>query len=168
MALTDKQLNFINEYIKDMNASAAYLRAGYNCSEEAARRAASRLLTNVDVQDEIKRRTDKIAQDSDISVQWVLTSFKEIAERCMQAVEVTDREGNSTGEYRFDSSGANKALENIGKYLGMFTDKVKMDMSGTMHSTMQDVTGLSPEERRARIDELNRRRGNGTHSAAGG
>lgn len=131
MALSDKQMNFVNEYMKDMNASAAYLRAGYNCSEEAARRAASRLLTNVDVQDEIRTRTDKIAQESDISVQWVLKSFKEIAERCMQAEPIIDKESGDVVEYRFDSSGANKALENIGRYLGMFNDKLKVDATVT-------------------------------------
>lgn len=38
MALSEKQMNFVNEYMKDMNGTAAYLRAGYNCTEEAARR----------------------------------------------------------------------------------------------------------------------------------
>jgi phage terminase small subunit len=78
---------------------------------------------------------------------------------------LADKEGNIV-EWRFDSSGANKALESIGKHLGMFTDKVKMDMSGGLNNTNQDLTGMTPEERRARIEELNRRRGNGAHSAS--
>lgn len=126
MALAEKHQKFVDEYMKDMNGTAAYLRAGYNCSEEAARRAASRLLTNVDVQDEIRTRQDKMQQESDITVQWVLNNFKSIAERCMQAEAILDRDGNETGEYKFDSSGANKALENIGKHLGMFKDKVEL------------------------------------------
>jgi hypothetical protein len=46
--------------------------------------------------------------------------------------------------------------------------KDRVESNNTNHNTTQDITQLSPEERRARIDELNRRRGNGTHSAAGG
>ncbi|KOS00980.1 terminase small subunit, partial [Paenibacillus polymyxa] len=108
MPLTDKQMNFVNEYMKDMNATAAYLRAGYQCSEEAARRAASRLLTNVDVQDEIGQRQDKIREESDISVKWVLENLKYVAERCMAPEPLTDKEGKII-EWKFDSSGANKA-----------------------------------------------------------
>ncbi|MBJ3885608.1 hypothetical protein JGC86_23360 [Salmonella enterica subsp. enterica serovar Kentucky] len=31
-----------------------------------------------------------------------------------------------TGEYEFDSAGANKALENIGKHIGFFDNKHKL------------------------------------------
>lgn len=31
-----------------------------------------------------------------------------------------DKEGNETGEYRFDSAGANRALELLGRHLGMW------------------------------------------------
>lgn len=47
-----------------------------------------------------------------------------------------------------------------------WTDKQQIESNNTNHNTNQDITKLSPEERRARIDELNRRRGNGTHSSA--
>lgn len=43
-------------------------------------------------------------------------------------------------------------------------DKQEMTMSGGLHNT---VTDLTPEERRARINELNRRRGTGTAPATG-
>lgn len=130
MALTDKQMNFVNEYMKDMNATAAYLRAGYTCTEEAARRAASRLLTNVDIQSEIGQRTDKMQEDSGISVQWVLENMKYVAERCMTPEPMVDKEGNIV-EWRFDSSGANKALDSIARHLGMFNDKLQVNATVT-------------------------------------
>jgi phage terminase small subunit len=109
----------------------------YGCSEEAARKNGSRLMTNDDIRSEIERRQQeinkKVEEETEISVKWVLDSFKSIAERCMTAEPVLDREGNETGEYKFDSSGANKALENIGKHLGMFTDKLKLDVSGQVN-----------------------------------
>jgi len=48
-----------------------------------------------------------------------------------------------------------------------WTDRQQVESTNTNHNMTQDITQLSPEERRARIDELNRRRGNGTHSASG-
>lgn len=126
MALTDKQSRFIDEYMIDMNGAAAYLRAGYNCNEATARANASRLLTNANISAEIAKRQQKLQQDTGISVQWVLSNLKWVAERCMAPEPLVDKEGNII-EWRFDSSGANKALESIGKHLGMFTDKVKLE-----------------------------------------
>lgn len=56
------------------------------------------------------------------------------------------------------------ALDSIARHLGMFVDKV--ESNNTNNNLNQDVGGLSAEERRARIDELNRRRGNGANSAS--
>ncbi|MGK9252377.1 terminase small subunit [Paenibacillus humicus] len=58
-----------------------------------------------------------------------------------------------------------KALENVARHLGMFKDKI--EVSGGLDNTAQDIGNLSPEQRRARIDELNRRRGIGTDRAPG-
>lgn len=128
MALTDKQERFVNEYVIDLNATAAYKRAyGSNLTEGAASAAASRLLKNVKVQDEIDKRIQERAKDTGITVNYVLSSLKNVADRCMQAEPVYDKEGEPTGEYRFDASGANRALELLGKHLKMFTDKVESD-----------------------------------------
>ena len=71
---------------------------------------------------------------------YVLKNLKSVAERCMQAEEVLDREGNPVfiqgpdGEYapqyKFDQAGATKSLELIGKHVGMFNDKVKHEHTG--------------------------------------
>lgn len=134
MALTDKQVKFINEYMIDMNATAAYQRAGYTAEGNSAEASACRLLRNVKIQQELNIRQQKMQEEAGLSVQWVLDKLRTIAERCMQAEAVLDREGNPTGEYKFDSSGANKAVENIGKHFSMFKDKV--EHSGNMGVTI--------------------------------
>lgn len=131
MALTDKHMKFVDEYMIDMNAAAAYRRAGYDCNEATARANSSRLLTNANIVAEIDKRQQKLQEDTGISVQWVLNNFKAVAERCMQAEPMFDRETGDIVEYRFDSSGANKALESIGRHLGMFNDKLKVDATVT-------------------------------------
>ena len=167
MALKGKHVLFVNEYLISQNVTSAYQKA-YGCSEDAARKNGGRLMANEGIRSEIERRqqqiTEQVEKDAGISVQWVLDSLKTVADRCMQAEPMFDKEGNIV-EYRFDSSGANKAIENIGRYFGMWNDKMKVDANNNNLNT--DLTGLSPSERRARIDELNRRRGNGTHSASG-
>lgn len=146
MALNAKHILFVNDYMISQNVTESYKKV-YGCSEEAARKNGSRLMTNDDIRSEIERRQKKINEQVEektgISVQWVLDSFKSIAERCMQAEAVTDREGNPTGEYKFDSAGANKAVESIGKYLGMFKEKV--EHSGSLGVTIvNDIPRRKP------------------------
>ena len=47
----------------------------------------------------------------------------ENAERALQHVAVLDKERKPTGEYRYDGSVANRALELLGKQQGMFIDR---------------------------------------------
>ena len=57
--MTAKQMRFCDEYLVDLNATQAAIRAGY--SEKTARSQGQRLLTNVDIQKEIeKRKTDRV------------------------------------------------------------------------------------------------------------
>lgn len=57
--MTARQLMFCEEYLTDLNATQAAIRAGY--SEKTAEQTASRLLTNVKVQEYIqKRKKDRI------------------------------------------------------------------------------------------------------------
>lgn len=142
MALTNKQMNFVNEYMKDMNATAAYRRAGYRAKGNAAEVNASRLLSNAKVQAEIAKRTEELKKKSDLTVEWVINELKK---NHLRAIEL--------GEM----SASNKALELLGRHLGAFMDKVAV--SGNLHTTQTDLTEMSPEERRARIDELISRRG---------
>jgi len=109
---------FCAEYRTDFNGTQAAIRAGY--SPKTALSQASRLLTNVKVQDEIKRLQDEKIQATGVTAEYVINSLKNVANRCMQEEAVVDREGNPTGEYQFAHSGANKALELLGKTIGVF------------------------------------------------
>lgn len=69
MSLTPKQQRFVAEYLVDLNATAAYIRAGYAARGNAAEVNASRLLRNaqvsLSVQDAMKERETRthITQD---------------------------------------------------------------------------------------------------------
>jgi hypothetical protein len=55
---------------------------------------------------------------------WVLARLRENVERSMQVVEVNSRSGKPTGVFKYDGMVANRALELLGKELGMFRDAV--------------------------------------------
>lgn len=74
----------------------------------------------------------------------VLRRLNQVADRCMQAEEVRDRQGNPTGEYQFDSAGANRSLELLGKYHKLFTEKVEATgKDGGPIRTTDETPGLT-------------------------
>ena len=119
--LTDKQMKFCEEYLIDLNATQAAIRAGY--SETSARQLASEMLTKHNIQDYIAQRQAELREKTLISTEWVVKRLKEISDRCMQAEPVMIRTEDGmveSGEYKFDSSGANKATELLGRHIGIF------------------------------------------------
>jgi phage terminase small subunit len=138
--LTPKQARFVAEYLKDLNAKQAATRAGY--SEKTAEVQGCRLLRNVQVAQAVEvghaKQLAKAESDAAVSKAWVLSRLKENAERAMQAVPVTDNEGNETGEYTWQPNAANRSLELIGKELGMFVERKRL--------TIEDLRELSTEE----------------------
>jgi phage terminase small subunit len=143
--LTEKQKRFADEYLVDLNAKQAAIRSGY--SAKTAEQQASRLLSNVKVQEYIQNKQKKLEIKTELTAQWVLDNLKAVAERCMQAEPLLTRVGNQweeSGEYTFQAAGANKALELIGKHLGMFTDK--LDIKSNNLNLNADITQLSDTE----------------------
>jgi len=59
----------------------------------------------------------------------------------MQAVPVLDKQGEPTGEYTYQGAVANRALELIGKHLGMFIDR---DPRGDKPVQITQVTVVLP------------------------
>ncbi|ELI8281142.1 terminase small subunit [Yersinia enterocolitica] len=120
--LTPKQELFCREYLKDLNATQAAIRAGY--SEKTAQVQSSRLLSNVMVQQRVSElaaeRNSRVGIDAD----YVLRQAVKLHERCMQEVEpITDRRGEEIIDedgktiFGFDAKGAVAALKLIGEHV---------------------------------------------------
>ena len=63
--ITQRQENFCGEYLIDLYASQAAIRAGY--SKRTAEALASRLLRNVNIRSRIKELQDKVFEDGMMS-----------------------------------------------------------------------------------------------------
>ena len=124
--MTDKQSIFVQEYLKDLNATQAALRAGY--SHKTAYSIGQRLLKNVEVSTAIHSAMSERQKRANLTADYVLENLNEIAQRCMQKSPVMvkgeqaiDDEGRHI--WTFDAKNALRALELIGKHIGMFNDK---------------------------------------------
>jgi len=145
MALSAKQARFVDEYLVDLNATEAAKRAGY--SERSAHVQGSRLLENASVSRAIRERQADRAERTEIDQDWVIDRLVRVTERCMQAEPVMDKRGDQVetetpdGErakaFMFDSKGANGALQLLGRHLGMFNDKLDVNMSGDLSTRLQ-------------------------------
>ncbi|WP_182342606.1 terminase small subunit [Comamonas koreensis] len=69
-ALTPKQQAFVDEYLVDLNATQAAIRAGY--SAKTAHEQASRLLANVKVSDAVADAKKARSERTKIDADWVL------------------------------------------------------------------------------------------------
>lgn len=142
--LTDKQELFCKEYLVDMNATRAAKAAGY--SEKTAQKIGSENLSKPDIQAYLKQimqaRSDKLKIDAE----WVLNSAKQIFDRCMQHEPVIVS-GEPTGEYKFDSTGANKALDTIGKHVDVQAFLTKTEAKVTVTDDFDSLlSGLDDKD----------------------
>ena len=159
--LTSKQAAFVDEYLIDLNATQAYYRAGYRAkNDEIAASNAVRLKGNEKVSRAIEKALADRSVRTQITADYVIQNLQEVAARCMQKTPVmyfdkVDRcmkqatevvidaatgEKKELGVWTFDSTGANRSLELMGKHLGMFVDRKEIK---------HDFTEVSDEELRA-------------------
>jgi hypothetical protein len=130
MPLTPKRQRFVLEYMVDLNATQADLRAGY--AKSGARTEGARLLANADVQTAIAERTTALAEKAEVSPEWVLTQLRNVVDN--PAARDADRI---------------RASELIGKHLGMFTERVHHTAS-----FVRPELAAIPADQLARLQEL--------------
>ena len=141
--LTAKQSRFIDEYLRDLNATQAAIRAGY--SQNTAYRIGWENLRKPQIALAVNQKREIVQERNELSQDWVIAKLVANAERAMQAEPVRDNKGNETGEYTYQGNVANKALELLGKYLGIpgFAATITND------NRSLNLNGLSVEELKA-------------------
>lgn len=147
--LTPKQLRFVDEYLVDLNATQAAIRAGY--SAKTANEQGARLLANVSVQAALSERMKAREQRTEITQDMVVAELAKIAFSDQRKVmmwgpsgvklrdseslteddaaivsEVSETITAAGGSLKLKTHDKVKALELLGKHLGMFKDKVEI------------------------------------------
>lgn len=125
--LTAKQELFCTEYLIDLNATQAAIRAGY--SENTASVIGSENLAKPYIAEYIAVLRAELSAETLVDAKYVINGLLEVHKRCLQAEPVMVRgdEGmEESGEFKFEHSGANKSLELLGKHLGLFVEKKEL------------------------------------------
>lgn len=164
--LTKKQRLFVREYLVDLNATQAAIRAGY--SAKTAHSAGPRMLTNVGVQAAIQEAMGKRAEKLELSADTVLRElarvaladvgqaydengqlkpFSEMPEDVRRSISyVEDTEMGRKARF-WDKT---KALDLLGKHLKLFTEVSSVELSGPGGKPLvAGVVILPPEEAEA-------------------
>lgn len=172
MALNERQRRFVEEYLVDLNATQAALRAGY--SQKTAYSQVQRLLKNAEIAAAVKKRTDARIKRTDITADFVLTELMKIAAanltdfitigkrnrisiiptRDIPADKLAALSGikkGKNGELEIKTHDKLRALEMLMKHLGLF-DKPDGDDENALAEFLK-ATAPSPEDIEALYEE---------------
>ncbi|MEN9060016.1 terminase small subunit [Ponticoccus litoralis] len=162
MSLTAKQARFVEEYLIDLNATQAAIRAGY--SARTAKSQGQRLLTNVDVERALTEAQAARSQRTQIKADWVLSRLADEAVADLADIYTADgqlrpihewpliwRQGLITGvdveEMRVDGEAVGhirkvkisdriKRIELIGKHVDVQAFREQVEQTGAITFTV--------------------------------
>lgn len=149
--LTDKQQRFVDEYLIDLNATQAAIRAGY--SVKTANEQGSQNLAKLSIQQAIAERMAERSRRTGVNQDRVVLELAKIA--FVKMTDIVDSEGNikenaaeddlaciESVKYKHSDTDTGyseerevkiasklKALELLGKHLGMWNDKVDLNVA---------------------------------------
>jgi phage terminase small subunit len=138
--LTDKQKAFCDEYLIDLNATQAAIRAGY--SKKSARQKAWNLLDMPEVQAYIKARMDQKNAERIATQDEILEYLTSVMRGKSQSeVVVVEGIGDGCSEARTmekapDEKERLKAAELLGKRHGLYTEKIEQAVDMDLNITI--------------------------------
>lgn len=150
--LTVEQEAYCRGRVMGMSIEEAVVAAGCSISVATARTWEGPNSGNKLVRDRINELA-AIAQKnailkSGLDREWVISRYMKVVERCMQAepvLKMIDGEMRETGEYKFDSHGANTALRALGDTLGLFKPVEKKPGDEYEHLSDDDIARIATE-----------------------
>lgn len=150
--ITEKQKRFVEEYLIDLNATQAAIRAGY--SKKTARQIGEQNLSKLDIQEAIKQRMDEKENELIAKQDEVLKTLTRILRRqetetvvatCKERRSgydengkkvITEQEVPHLVEIPTKVSNVNRAAELLGKRYGLYTDQIDLDADTELHITV--------------------------------
>lgn len=159
--LTEKQQRFVEEYLIDLNATQAAIRAGY--SVKTANEQGSQNLAKLSIQQAIAEQMAERSKRTGINQDRVVLELAKIALvkmtdivdsqgrikdgaseddlACIESVKYkqSESETGSSVEREVKISPKLKALELLGKHLGMWNDKLDVNITQPIVITGEDA-----------------------------
>lgn len=168
--LTDKQQRFVDEYLIDLNATQAAIRAGY--SAKTADQQGSRTLANVKVKQAVAEKQAQRSKRTGVNQDRVVLELAKVAFAkitdivdsngrikedaspddlaCIESIKYkeSDNEYGGSVEREVKIASKLKALELLGKHLGMWSDKfnVTVEKSEKLDDIISQLGGEGLEE----------------------
>lgn len=159
--LTEKQQRFVDEYLIDLNATQAAIRAGY--SVKTADAIGCENLTKPNIQQAIAKRMAERSKRTGINQDRVVLELAKIAFvkmtdivddhgrikgtatdddlACIESIKYkeSDNEFGGSVEREVKIGSKLKALELLGKHLGMWNDKVDLNITSPIVISGEDA-----------------------------
>lgn len=131
MTMTKKQQRFVTEYLIDLNATQAAIRAGY--SEKTARFIGAENLSKPYIRKAIDEQLEQIQSDKIADVEEIMVYLTSVLRgQAESTVVVVEGTGDGCSQARTitkapDEKERLKAAELLGKRYGMFSDKFSVE-----------------------------------------
>lgn len=155
MALTDRQERFCLEYLVDLNATQAYIRAGY--SPKGANALAARMIAK----DSIREKLEKLKAEKESALIATSTEVLQTLTRVLRREEMEQEVVvlssrvpgiDDSGKTKYATTqraelvdvkppimALNKAAELLGKYHSLWTDKMALEVE--LPVIVDDIAG---------------------------
>ncbi|RNM30690.1 terminase small subunit [Absicoccus porci] len=148
--MTEKQMLFAEEYLKDLNATRAYLAVYKNVkSERVASACASKLLTKANVKAYIEDRLEKIHDEKTADAKEVIEYLTSVmrGESKSEVLSLCGSGCQEVIEKKPEERDRLKAAELIGKRYGLFTDRFQIESEkeelSKLDQLLSDITNVA-------------------------
>ena len=137
--MTDKQRRFAEEYLVDLNATQAAIRAGY--SQKFANTNANKLLQNTTLRTYIDGRLEEIRSEKTAEAREVLEYLTAVmrGEQTEEVLKLIGGGEQAVTNIEVSAKDRMKAAELLGKYYSLWTDKVSVQADAQI-TFVEDLT----------------------------
>ena len=152
MAMTNKQKRFADEYLVDLNATQAAIRAGYK--EKTAYSQGQRMLKNVEIKTYIEEQLQRLHNERTADAQEVIEYLTSVLRGKSEGEElVNEFQGDGISKAvnvkkKPSEKDKLRAAELLGKRFGIFTDKIEgsVRISEKLADVFDQLSGEELEE----------------------
>lgn len=168
--LTARERKFVNEYLVDLNATQAAIRAGY--SKKSARSIGSESLTKPDIQEYLQKRQAELQKKTSVTPERIIEELSHIAfddirnylsfypdadgqikvdikdSRKIDTRSIAEVSVGRDGQFKFKLYCKDNALAQLGKHLGMWDkkDQQGQEDGATGETGVVELPAVNPQE----------------------